>query len=179
VPKRPTSVLGDKGIGMDDAVPSAIVACSNLIMSDQGTLLVRESKPSARQRYNLPAGKVEMGESLIEAAVREAKEETGLDVVPDHLVGVYHCPETSEGGAVVNFVFSSVVTGGALRTSDEHPEVRYFTKPEVQALGASGMLRGNHIELAIDQHERGVRLPLDIVQLVPASPPGLIRSERR
>jgi ADP-ribose pyrophosphatase YjhB (NUDIX family) len=73
-----------------------IIGCSNLIAEADRYLFVRESKASARARYNLPAGKPEAGETLIEAAVREAREQTGLDVVVDHLIGLYHCPRTSE-----------------------------------------------------------------------------------
>src|SRR5688500_17184701 len=82
-----------------------IIGCGNLVERAGSYLLVREGKASARARFNLPAGKPEVGETLIEAAVREAKEESGLDVTVDHLVGLYHCPQTSEGFGVLNIVF--------------------------------------------------------------------------
>src|SRR5687768_13879574 len=96
---------------------AVIVAACNLIVSEAdggGVLLVRESKSSARRRYNLPAGKVEVGETIVEAAVREAWEETGLRVLVASLVGVYQCPMTSEATSVVNFVFESHVVAGAI-----------------------------------------------------------------
>ena len=133
---------------------------------------MREAKESARRRYNLPAGKPEVGETLIEAAKREAKEETGLEVAVDHLVGLYHCPKTSEGFGVVNFVFACRAVGGQLRTSTQHPEVRYFTRAEVAELGRERLIRGTHIERAIDDHARGKQLPLELVEVVPASPLG-------
>ncbi len=82
-----------------------IIGCCNLIGDEvSGYLLVQESKPSVWFRYNLPAGKPEVGETLAEAAVREADEETGLSVSVSHLIGIYQCPQTSEGFGVVNFV---------------------------------------------------------------------------
>lgn len=147
-----------------------IIGCCNLVEFDGAYLLVREGKPSARGRFNLPAGKPEVGETLIEAAVREAKEETGLDVTVEHIVGLYHCPQTSEGFGVVNVVFASRVIGGKIATSEAHPEVRYFTRAEVTDLSARRLMRGSHIELAMDAHALGQRLPLDLVRVVPASP---------
>lgn len=149
---------------------SVIIGCCNLVSENGRYLFVRESKASARSRFNLPAGKPEPGETLIEAAIREAREETGLEVAIDHLIGLYHCPRTSEGFGVVNFVFSSRRIKGDVRTSSEHPEVRYFSRAEVDGLAAERLIRGAHITRAIDDHESGKRLPLSIVQVVPASP---------
>lgn len=146
-----------------------IVGCCNVIADGLGRyLLVRESKESSRRRYNLPAGKPELGESLADAAAREAREETGLTVRPERLVGIWHCPETSEGFGVVNFVFSSRVEGGVPTSSDEHPEVRFFTRAEIADLSARRLLRGMHIEPALEAYERGDSVPG--VAVVPASP---------
>ncbi len=155
---------------MTAPLPATIIGCSNVIMADGRYLLVQESKASARLRYNLPAGKPELGETLAGAAAREALEETGLQVEPQYLVAIFHCPRTSEGVGVVNFIFRSTVVGGRLRSSVEHPDVGYFSREEVAALGRQQQLRGIHIELAIDQCAAGARLPLGIVQLVDGSP---------
>ncbi|CAA9248833.1 MAG: hypothetical protein AVDCRST_MAG50-2482 [uncultured Acidimicrobiales bacterium] len=157
---------------MASADPSGrvIVGCGSVIRNDDGYLLVQESKPVAGSRFNLPAGKPEVGETLVEAAVREAKEETGLDVEVDHLVGLYQCPLTSEGFGVVNFIFAARVVGGSITTTLEHPVVRYFSRPEIAGLAEQGRLRGLHIDLAIDDCERGQRLPLDTVRVLAASP---------
>jgi 8-oxo-dGTP diphosphatase len=149
--------------------PAVIVGCCNIVSDGAGRyLFVRETKKSARDRFNLPAGKLEAGETLVDAAEREAREETGLAVTVERLVGVYHCPQTSEGFGVVNFVFASTVVGGTERTSDEHPELRWLTRDEVAALGRDLRLRGLHIERALDAYERGDALPP--VETVPPSP---------
>lgn len=85
------------------------IVCANLVLDQQGLLLVRESKPSAYGRWSLPAGRLEVGESLQDGAAREAHEETGLTVDVGPLIGIYHCPSTLEGGAAINFVFRSTV----------------------------------------------------------------------
>ena len=78
--------------------PAFTIGCCDLIGDEiGGYVLVQESKASAWSRYNLPAGKPEVGETLTEAAVREAHEETGLTVSVCHLIGIYECRQTSEG----------------------------------------------------------------------------------
>lgn len=151
--------------------PPVIVGCCNLVADDGGRyLLVKESKASARGRFNLPAGKPEVGETLTEAAVREALEETGLVVEVDYLVGLYQCTETTEGFGVVNVVFASHATGGSLTPTSSHPVVQYFSRTEIAAMAADRLIRGTHIELAIDDHRSGRRLPSDLIRIVPPSP---------
>lgn len=148
-----------------------VVACCNVIVDDHGRyLLVQESKESARQRFNLPAGKPEVGETLTEAAAREAREEAGVEVEVGDLIGIYQCPKTSEGFGVVNFVFHSVITGGSLTTSEAHPVARFFSLDEIESMAVEGMLRGSHITLSIADHRAGRRLPQDIVVQTPPSP---------
>lgn len=159
------------GEAVGKSVDPVIVGCCNLVTDGDGRyLLVQEAKPSARGRFNLPAGKPEVGETLIEAAVREAREETGLAVAVDRLVGLYQCPRTTEGFGIVNFVFRSQVTGGTLTTSAAHPVVRYFSRAEIRTMASERRIRGTHIELAIDDHVSGRSLPIDVIKVVPPSP---------
>lgn len=148
-----------------------VVACCNVIVDADGRyLLVQESKASARQRFNLPAGKLEIGETLAEAAAREAREEAGVEVDVGDLIGIYQCPMTSEGFAVVNFVFHSVITGGSPTSSDAHPVARFFPYEEIETMAAEGILRGTHVALSIADHRAGRRLRRDTVVEVLPSP---------
>ena len=159
-----------RGLSSSPPETGVIIGCGNVIEQGSAYLLVKESKRSARSRFNLPAGKPEVGEALMEAAAREAEEESGLQVRVEYLIGMYQCVRTSEGFSVVNFVFASTVTGGAIRTTAAHPQVEYFSRDEIRELGRRRLLRGSHIELAIDAYVRGDRLPVDLVRVVPASP---------
>jgi ADP-ribose pyrophosphatase YjhB (NUDIX family) len=91
---------------------------------DDGRVLL--TKREDFEVWCLPGGGVEEGESLSEGAIREAKEETGLDVELIRLVGVY-----SRLGGGMNDVHAVLYTakpiGGELRTqSHETIEVAYF-----------------------------------------------------
>ena len=84
--------------------------------------------------WGLPGGAVEPGEEPADAAVREAWEETGLRIVPVHLVGVYGGPDgfhTYPNGdqmAFIAMVFICEVTGGQLgeHNDGESLELHYF-----------------------------------------------------
>jgi ADP-ribose pyrophosphatase YjhB (NUDIX family) len=73
--------------------------------------------------WNLPGGGMEAGETVDEAVCREVREETGLDVEVDHLVGVYSKPQKQE----VVLTFRCRRIGGMLTATEEVRESRYFT----------------------------------------------------
>lgn len=79
--------------------------------------------------WNLPGGGVERGELPTETAVRETKEETGLDVVVKRLVGVYGKTDRDE------FVFAFVcdVVGGRLTMTAEADQHCYFAVEDIPA----------------------------------------------
>ena len=68
--------------------------------------------------WNLPGGGLELGETVDEGIVREVREETGLQVAVQRLVGVYSKPQ---GGEVV-LLFACSILGGELHPTDESSE---------------------------------------------------------
>ncbi len=72
--------------------------------------------------WNLPGGGMEPGETVDEALRREVREETGLEVGIERLVGVYSKPQKQE----VVLTFLCRVEGGELRETEEIIECRYF-----------------------------------------------------
>lgn len=92
-----------------------------IIFDVQGRVLLCHRRDM--DAWNLPGGGIESGELPTEATIREVKEETGLDVVIERLVGVYGKPDKP-----TSLVFSFVcrVTGGELDLTDESDDTRYF-----------------------------------------------------
>ncbi len=77
--------------------------------------------------WNLPGGGVESGELPTEAVVREVKEETGLDVVVQRLVGVYVKMDRDD----LAFAFVCDVVNGELTETDESDACRYFALDDI------------------------------------------------
>jgi len=77
--------------------------------------------------WNLPGGRVEAAESPWDAVVREVREEVGLLVRVDRLLGVYAMPARAD--LVFNFLCVSV--GGAIRPSDEADDIQWFNHAEI------------------------------------------------
>jgi 8-oxo-dGTP pyrophosphatase MutT (NUDIX family) len=105
-------------------------------------LLIRRSD---NQNWAVPGGAIDLGESMVQAAVRETKEETGVDCSVTGLVGIYTDPKhlilyTSNGEVRQEFsiLLAARATGGAPTRSDESSEVRWVAR---EALGGHAMDR--------------------------------------
>ncbi len=88
------------------------VSVSALIFSETTILLAHRAKIDW---WNLPGGAVDPGESVTEAVCREVREETGLEVAVDQLIGVYSKPQKQE----IVLSFRCHVIGGKLNTSND------------------------------------------------------------
>ena len=103
----------------------------NVVVRVGGDKLVALLPPDARPEAPaaLPGGHVEYGESPEEAAIREAKEETGFDVDVTHFLGWYFDKPDGYPGPVVSFMFEAAVTGGKPKGSAEG-DVRVYSIDE-------------------------------------------------
>jgi 8-oxo-dGDP phosphatase len=81
---------------------------------DDELLLIQEAKKSCAGKWYLPAGRMEPGENLIDAAIREVLEETGLHIKITTLLAV-----ESASGSWFRFVFTGEITGGILKTPSQ------------------------------------------------------------
>jgi 8-oxo-dGTP diphosphatase len=93
----------------------------------RGVLLIRRGNPPFQGRWALPGGFVEVGETCEAACVREAREETGLDVEPVQLVGVYSSPDRDPRGHTVSPVYLCRVVGGNANAGDDASDARWFS----------------------------------------------------
>ena len=106
------------------------VAALVLVSTDGKLVLVKRGVQPALGRWSFPSGYVDRGEAVEDAAVREVKEETGLDVRLMELVGLY----SQTDSPVVLAVFSAEVTGGELCAGSDIREVRLFSPDRLPSL---------------------------------------------
>ena len=117
---------------------SMVVAASAVVVDEAGRILLQRRADSGL--WALPGGCMELTDSLPGTAVREVKEETGLDVEIAGLVGTYtdprHIIAYSDGEVrrQFNICFTARITGGTLALSDESTELRFVAPEELDAL---------------------------------------------
>ncbi|MGE0705147.1 MAG: NUDIX domain-containing protein [Vicinamibacterales bacterium] len=100
------------------------VAVGTIIRSESGRIvLVRRAIEPGYGKWVFPGGYVDRGESILDAAVREAREECGLDVELEGLVNIYSYP----GASLVVIVYAARAIGGSLAVDDESLEASEFT----------------------------------------------------
>jgi ADP-ribose pyrophosphatase YjhB (NUDIX family) len=115
-------------INLDSQTPRHSVSVSGIVTDDHGRALLIRRRDNGR--WEPPGGVLELGESIHNGLQREVREETGLDIEPIALSGVYK----NMTRAIINLVFRCKVTGGALATNDEASEFRWAAESEVPGL---------------------------------------------
>ena len=125
-------------------------------------LVVEETDPGyPHPVWNQPAGHVDPGEPLLDAVVRETREETGLAFTPTALVGIYQL-RARNGADYCRVCFSGAVPEGAEARPEDPEEIlacRWLTRDEI----AAGRPRSSVVLRCVDDYLAGVRLPLAAV----------------
>lgn len=104
-----------------------------LIEMEGGVVLIKRGGQVKPGLWALPSGYIEADESVEEAALREAREETGLDIRLEDLLGIYSFPEGPPDSGIIVFYRARPV-GGALRAGDDALDVRVFQPDDVPEL---------------------------------------------
>lgn len=115
-----------------------LVGVGAIIIERDRVLLVRRAHPPIQGQWSIPGGVLEVGEMVRDAAVREAREETGLMVEPGELLGVYdrilRDPEQRVQYHYVLIDFLCRPLGGELLAASDAAEVQWFRREELPSL---------------------------------------------
>jgi ADP-ribose pyrophosphatase YjhB (NUDIX family) len=141
--------------GADDAeapAPPRVVPCVGAVVHDAAgrLLLVRRGHDPHRGSWSLPGGRIETGESPEQAVVREVREETGLDVLPERAVGHVTIPGDGVVFDVLDFACTLSTPGQRPIPGDDAAEARFAdaatlhrlqcTPGLIETLGSWGVL---------------------------------------
>ena len=114
------------------------VGIGAIIIRDDRVVLVKRAHPPILGQWSIPGGVLEVGELVREAAVREAREETGLTVEPGELLGVYdRVLRDGERRVQYHYVLIDFLcrpVAGELQAASDAAEVRWFRREELPAL---------------------------------------------
>ena len=104
------------------------IAAGGIVQKDGQVLLVQITYGPNKGMWMLPGGYLDPGESLAEAAIREVKEETGLDTQTLRVVGIRDGVRLKEGGLESNLyvVFEMGLVGGTLAADEDEVSAAAF-----------------------------------------------------
>ena len=117
---------------------SPLVGVGAVIIEDGRVLLVKRGHPPLAGEWSIPGGVLELGETLREAVVREAQEETSLSVATADLLGVYdRVLRDDDGRTLYHFVLVDFLCrriSGNLQAAGDAAEARWCTPTETSGL---------------------------------------------
>ncbi len=128
---------------MQREFPSAPVLAVGAVVVDNGrVLLVRRGSEPLKDRWTIPGGVLELGESLAEGVVREAREETGLIVEPLELLELIDRIHRERERIQFHYVIADYlcrITGGVLKAASDAAEVRWVERAQWNSHSALGV----------------------------------------
>lgn len=143
---------------------NAVIIVGGVIEKDGKYLLVQEAKSSCRGKWNLPAGHLDIGESLQEGAKREIKEETGCEV---ELTGICQIGNRKRIDlAFVAVIFTAELTAEMVQALNpqEIMSTKWFSYEEILAM--RDQIRNTDLLInAIENYRNRIVAPLEIINL--------------
>lgn len=125
-----------------------LVGCDVFVVNESGEVLLAQRSDNGR--WCLPGGCQDLGESSAECAVRECREETGLEVSPISLIGIYSSSKYSyvyypfKDNQFTHILYFCALKGGKLTTSEETPNVGWFAPDKLPPLSDGHAIRIEH-----------------------------------
>ena len=136
-----------------------------IIEKDGKFLLVKEKKLTAKDKWNHPAGWIDIEENTIDAVKREVKEETGFDFEPKNILGIYVFvkQESVNLHHAIKIIFTGNISNKQEKyMEDEISEVKWFAPEEIEAMDLN-TLRDADIKTMVKDYLAGKKYPLDII----------------
>jgi 8-oxo-dGTP pyrophosphatase MutT (NUDIX family) len=144
------------------------------IAEDNGRFLFVQERAARRVVLNQPAGHVEAGESLVEAVVRETREETGREFRPDAVTGFYLW-QGPAGRTTLRVAFTGRVADRDPSLALDRAIIRTLWMDREQLARRAAEHRSPLVQLCVEDFLRGARFPLEMLNQVPLD--GLARRQ--
>lgn len=125
------------------------------IKKDDKILMVQENRKEKKGKWNMPAGKLEDNEDILEAAKREVKEETNLNVDIKGLIGLEE-NVSSMGQLIILYFLGEYKSGNIKFNKDEIAKVSWLSVEEINGLGIDNIRGGKTINKIIELSDNNV-----------------------
>lgn len=145
------------------------------IAEDRGRFLFVQERAARRVVLNQPAGHVEAGESLVDAVVREALEETGRAFRPEAVTGLYLW-QAPAGRTTLRIAFAGRVGERDAALALDRAIIRTLWLDRGQLARRAAEHRSPLVQLGVEDYLRGARYPLEMLNQVPLDGPAFQRA---
>ncbi len=134
--------------------PGPRLTVDTVVLNDGEVLLIRRGRPPFKEHWALPGGFVDLGETVEDAARRETKEETDLDVTLIGLLGVYSDPQRDPRGHTTSVVYLARPAEGTdprgAKGGDDAAQAKWFP------LGEPPRLAFDHDQILADAKKQSM-----------------------
>ena len=145
-----------KGLRKDVGHKKILLNCAGAVIVREGKILLQRRTDNGK--WGLIGGLLELDETYEQAAIREIREETGLEVHLDSFLGLFHNYNmvwaNGDQAHVIGAYYAASIVEGEPRTDEESLELRFFSREELPPLFAE-----DH-RAAVEAYFAGIRLPL-------------------
>lgn len=123
-----------------------------IIIEDGNILLIRRGREPSKGKWSIPGGRMEWGESLADAVKREVLEETGLEIEPGAIAGVYDLiipngDEIEYHYVIIDYYGKKV--GGELAAADDAADARWVPIAELESYDLAEHLKERLVEMGL------------------------------
>ncbi len=112
-------------------IKNPLLTVDTVITQNNSVVLIMRKNPPFKGSWALPGGFVEYGETVEMAAIRETKEETGLDIELNGIVGVYSDPRRDPRGHIISICFLGHRIGGELVADTDAADIQCMDIDEI------------------------------------------------
>ena len=134
------------------------------VKKDDKILMVQENKEGIKGKWDMPAGKLEDNESIIEAAIRETKEETNIDIDIKGIIAIQE-NVSSIGQLLILYFLGEYIDGEIKFDNKEISNVQWMTEEEIRNLDKKQIRGGETIDSILDYVNKNDIIPLDKLKI--------------
>ena len=123
--------------------------------------MVQEAKDEIKGLYNIPAGKLDSSESILEGAIRETKEETGYDVKLDSIL----CIQYLEKKNILKIIFNATIISVSISfDKNEIMDIKWIPIEELELMSEKELRSYNSNISIINDSKNNKQYPLEIIK---------------
>ncbi|GBK65290.1 NUDIX domain-containing protein [Paenibacillus macerans] len=139
---------------------NVVVIVSVSIISNGKILMIKEYKPNAYNKWNFPSGHIEWGEDILNAACREVKEETGLDINLLSTTGVYNFLSLSKDHIILFHFIGEIIGGSLLLEEQKIIDSKWVTINDILRWDTAQLREGIIIKNIAERLYNGINYPI-------------------